>query len=194
VIRRLTLLALVLAFGAAACTSDPGDEAAESDAVGPSILEVPPTPTATDDGAEMPITELPDEEEGVLVNRFDLDPGDCFNTYPAALTDEEAQPTTRVVECERPHESEVYYQRNYPAGPDEFYPGAAAMQRWSQERCYREFHEFTGSEYEWSDLDIGVIHPTLTTWTGPGLHREVTCYVFAFTGGGLQGSMNNSGI
>ncbi len=161
----------------------------------PSIVEATPTPVVESDGAEIELTEVPEEEEGVLVNPFDLDPGDCFNTYGVAGPEPDVQPTTRVVDCEGPHESEVYYQRNLPGGPEENFPGEDAVRRAAEERCYREFEDFTGAVYELSALEIGVMHPTFDTWTGPGLHREITCYVYAVSGGALQGgSMAASGI
>lgn len=187
---RVTTSAIVLAT--AACSSaGVGDGQPETDRSEPGIIAATPTP---EPDPELETTDLPVEEEGVLVNRFDLDPGDCFNTYGVLANDEETQPTTRAVECTRAHESEVYYQRNYPGGADEPFPGVEELYRRAETRCYDEFPEFTGSEYVTSDLDIGVIHPTFETWTGPGLHREFTCFVFALGGGGLQGSMADTGL
>jgi hypothetical protein len=192
--RNLSFFLLSVGLFATACTSG-SPESTEADPLAPSILEATPTPTDETPPAELEVTELPAEEEGVLVNQYDLDPGDCFNTYAAPSVDLEVLPTTRVVDCNDPHESEVYYQHNLPGGPDEAYPGEDEIRRAAEQRCYREFEGFTASVYEVSALEIGVIHPTLETWTGPGLHREITCYVFAASGGALQGgSMANAGI
>lgn len=181
----------VAAIAGASCSSDTESPATPDTGITPGIIEPTATPPADD---TLETADLPEEEVGTLVNRFDLDPGDCFNTYGLVDTDVEAQPTTRVVACDDAHESEVYYQRNYPAGPEAPYPGADEMISWTEQRCYREFEAFTGATYELSALEIGVIHPTELTWTGPGLHREVTCYVYAVGGGGLQGSMAGSGL
>lgn len=193
--RSLLVAALTAALVVSACSSGGSESGADVDPSVPSILEATPTPVVESDGAEIETSEVPEEEEGVLVNQFDLDPGDCFNTYGVASPDLEVQPTTRVVDCNGPHESEVYYQRNLPGGPEETFPGEDAVRRAAEQRCYREFEEFTGTVYEVSALEIGVMHPTFDTWTGPGLHREITCYVYAVSGGALQGgSMATSGI
>lgn len=183
-----------VSLAAAACSSGgTADDTGGADTTGPSIIEATPTPVS-EAGAELELAELPDADEGVLVNRFDLDPGDCFNTSAVTDLTADAQPVTRVVDCARAHESEVYLQRNFPAAADEPFPGDEELQRWAEERCYNDFEDFTGREYELSDLEIGVVHPTFTTWTGPGLHREITCFVYAVAGGGLQGSMAGSGF
>ncbi|MDH3752325.1 MAG: septum formation family protein [Acidimicrobiia bacterium] len=191
---RAALLVAAATLAASACASTTGDSGADGDGLEPAIIAATPTPASgVGDGSDE-LVELPEVEEGVLVNRFDLDPGDCFNTYAVVDFGEDAQPTTRVVECTRPHESEVYLQRSFPAGPGEAYPGEEDIRAWADEQCYGDFEEFAAAEYELSALEIGVIHPTDTTWSGPGLHREITCYVFSATGGGLQGSMDGSGI
>jgi hypothetical protein len=193
--RSLLVVALTGSLVVSACSSGGSESGTDVDSTVPSIVEATPTPVVETDGAEIETTEVPEEEEGVLVNPFDLDPGDCFNTYGVATPDLDVQPTTRVVDCDGPHESEVYYQRNLPGGPEETFPGDDAARRAAEQRCYREFEDFTGTVYELSALEIGVMHPTFDTWTGPGLHREITCYVYAVSGGALQGgSMASSGI
>lgn len=189
--RPMAVLLSVVVAGACASSNDAA-EPAQSDGVQPALIEPTPTPL---EGEEVEEVGLPEEQQGVLVNRFDLDPAECFNTYGIVdVDDEDAQPETRVIECSIAHESEVYLQRNFPAGADEPYPGEEDLERWAEQQCYAEFEAFVGAEYELSALQIGVIHPSLTTWTGPGLHREVTCFVYSASGGGLEGSMANSGI
>ncbi len=177
---------LTLALWGAACSSAGSDAPVEpaTESLG-RIVELP----QTEDGEPIPL-----EPAGVVVNKYDLDPGSCFNRY--STLDETGGTTeeTRVVDCSEPHEGEVYLQLPYPAGAGEPYPGVSAMIGWTEQQCYDAFEDFVGLQYELSGLEIGTMQPTVETWTGAGLHREVTCYVYSYTGNALQGSMEGSGV
>ena len=99
------------------------------------------------------------------------------------------------MDCAGPHDGEVYFQVFHPAEASVPYPGGDEMLAWAQRHCYEQFEGFVGQEYELSELDIGILHPTNETWSDPiGRHREVTCYVEAWRGGRLLGSMRASGF
>ena len=147
------------------CTDDSAD-------VKPAIVQVTPQPT----GADQP-TPVP---EGRVENKYDLEVSWCFNRYDFLVeATNEVQEITTVVDCRRPHDGEVYATYFHPADAGTPYPGNREMERWANVNCYGGFAEFTGVDYELSELQIGTIRPTEETWQGEGLHREVTCYVFA---------------
>ena len=143
----------------------------------------------------LPVVEGTDRLEGLIVNPYDLEAGQCFNTYLTLLGDNTFEELTTVVDCAGPHDGEVYFQVFHPAEATEPYPGQDEMLNWAQQHCYAQFEGFVGQEYEVSELDIGILHPTEPTWSDPvGRHREVTCYVEAWRGGRLLGSMRGSGF
>lgn len=183
---RLAALLAVAALAAAACSSAVPEDTEPSAADTPGrIVELPQTA----DGEPVPL-----EPAGVLVNKYDLDPGSCFNQYSTLGETGGTTEETRVVDCADPHEGEVFLQLPYPASAGEAFPGVSAMIRWTEQQCYQAFEDFVGVQYELSGLEIGTMQPTVETWTGAGLHREVTCYVYSFTGNALQGTMAGSGV
>ena len=195
---RLAAVALIALAGVMAGCSGDGEQAGPDDLAPVRILR--PDPEAVDaadtprrDG--LPVVEETDRLEGLIVNRYELEAGQCFNSYLTALGDNQFQELTTVVDCTAPHDGEVYYQVFHPAEADEPYPGPDEMLAWAQGHCYEQFAGFVGQEYEVSELDIGILHPTNETWSDPiGRHREVTCYVEAWRGGRLLGSMRGSGF
>ena len=143
----------------------------------------------------LPVVDETDRLEGLIVNPYDLDVGQCFNSYLTVLGDNEFQKLTTVVDCAGAHDGEVYFQIFHPAEVGEPYPGVDEMEAWAQQHCYEQFAGFVGQEYELSELDIGILRPTNETWSDPiGRHREVTCFVEAWRGGRLLGSMRLSGF
>ena len=178
-----------------------GDETAQSAPVEPASVRIlrPEAEQAADAEADQsdgpPVVAESDRLEGLIVNPYDLDVGQCFNSYPTALGDGEYQELTTVVDCAGPHDGEVYFQTMHPAEAGEPFPGDAAMEMWAQQRCYEQFEPFVDQEYELSDLAIDTLRPTDETWSHPsGRHREVTCYLEAWRGGRLLGSMQQSGF
>lgn len=178
-----------------------GAEEDNSGAEGPAPVRIlRPDPEAVDasetprrDG--LPVVEETDRLEGLIVNRYELEVGQCFNSYLTALGDNRFQELTTVVDCAGPHDGEVYFQVFHPAEAGEPFPGGDEMVAWAERHCYKQFEGFVGQEYELSELEIGILHPTDETWSDPvGRHREVTCYLEAWRGGRLLGSMQLSGF
>ncbi|MXZ31392.1 MAG: hypothetical protein F4078_08370 [Acidimicrobiia bacterium] len=197
--RGLLATALVLLAVAAVAGCGEQEEAAAVEDLAPvRILRLDPGDVeraeATKRGG-LPVVEETDRLEGLIVNRFELEVDQCFNSYLTALGDSQFEELTTVVDCAGPHDGEVYYQDFHPADASAAFPGAEGMLAWAQRQCYEQFEGFVGAEYELSELEIGVLHPTEETWTDPlGRHREVTCYVEAWRGGRLLGSMRGSGF
>ena len=189
--------AVALAAVVAACGEQ--EEQAGPDELAP-VRILRPDPEAADDTQTqrrdgLPVVEGTDRLEGLIVNPYDLEAGQCFNSYLTLLGDNTFEELTTVVDCAGPHAGEVYFQVFHPAEAGEPYPGPDEMLSWAQQHCYAQFEGFVGQEYELSELDIGILHPTELTWSDPiGRHREVTCYVEAWRGGRLLGSMRGSGF
>lgn len=195
-LRSATLGLLAVTAVMAGCIE--GDEDAGADDLA-AIRILRPDPQAVERfGASqrggLPVVEETDRLEGLIVDRFELEVDQCFNSYLTALGDNQFQELTTVVDCADPHDGEVYFQVFHPAEADEPYPGPEEMLAWAQRHCYEQFEGFAGEEYELSELGIGTLQPTEETWTGLGQHREVTCYVEAWRGGRLLGSMRDSGF
>ncbi len=159
-----------------------------------------PDPEATDQEdiqrrGGLPVVEETDRLEGLIVNPYNMDVGQCFNSYLTVLGDNDFQELTTVVDCTGPHDGEVYFQIFHPAEVGEPFPGTDEMEAWAERHCYEQFAGFVGQEYELSELDIGILQPTDVTWSDPiGRHREITCFVEAWRGGRLLGSMRLSGF
>lgn len=190
--RFLTAL-VALCLLAVACTSD-GDDAADADAEStgtPQIIEADETDDSSEDPAAEPTpTPVP---EGVVVSPYELVTGDCFNDYVVIDANEVRQNVTTALDCNRPHDGEVYFHLFYTGDASVPFPGESTLDEWAQDQCFAQFEVFVRQPYELSELDIGMIVPTLETWNGAGLHRQVTCYVKAWRGGQLQGSMRETG-
>ncbi|MCB0997508.1 MAG: septum formation family protein [Acidimicrobiales bacterium] len=185
-IRRALLVALVaigLLVGAGACTSDDDDAAPDGeDAQG----EVLPTPTPGAEGEEAP-TPVP---EGVEVDRYSLNSGDCFNEYRQINEGLGLVDITTAVDCAREHDAEIYFTTIHPAPAGEPFPGSDEIGQWAIDTCYDAFADFVGVDYEVSLLEIGTVVPNLDNWTlGP--YRGLHCFVFN-PGGRLRGTMRGS--
>ena len=191
-------IAAVTLAGAVAACGEPEEQAGPDDLAPVRILRPDPetagdTDTQRRDG--LPVVEETDRLEGLIINPFDLESGQCFNNYLTSLGDNQFEELTTVVDCAGPHDGEVYFQVFHPGEVGEPYPGRDEMLAWAQQHCYTQFEGFVGQEYEVSQLEIGILHPTDVTWSDPiGRHREVTCYVEAWRGGRLLGSMRLSGF
>lgn len=197
--RALALVAaavIVMLLGA--CS---GDEPEQNDT---SQFIVPPDPTATVSSeaqasdADAPETDSNPEEavqlEGTVLNPFDLDQGDCFNEYRFTDRAGNRQQLTSRVDCARPHDREVYFKVDHPGDADARYPGESELLQWATDTCLEEFETFVGKEYILSALEFATLQPSFETWNGAGRHRGVTCFLFPFEGGRLQGTMSDSQI
>jgi len=157
----LLVAALALA-GCQSATEDPTPTDAPSSAASaePSTAasEAPPTSSA-ETGSD----------EGVETSVFDLEVGFCFST------DSDQLETVNVVDCEQPHEHEVFALVNHPAGDADAYPGDDALVEYADAECRPPFEEYVDRDYETSIWYITSLTPSAETW-GEG-DREVVCTV-----------------
>ena len=167
-------LVLVALVALVACSSDPSGDAGFGgrSASGRAV-----------DGSEVDATEEPDWR-GAPLNPFDLRAGQCFNEASwIDLEQERRISITATIDCEQPHDKEVYFEAEFPAPAGAPFPGDDAMTAWSTELCYEAFDDFVGLEYELSIYGIDFLQPTQETFEHPvGLHRRVSCYVYDSSG------------
>jgi hypothetical protein len=102
----------------------------------------------------------------------DFSIGTCFN---------DSEVDYPHVECDAPHEAEVYAKLIYP--DQAAYPGQEGFESWAEPLCYGRFERYTGIRYEESSLDFGYLYPGSQGWAA-GDH-EVICYLFDPSGDDL---------
>jgi hypothetical protein len=107
----------------------------------------------------------------------DFSIGTCFNDSEAGYPH---------VECDAPHEAEVYAKLVYP--DQAAYPGQEGFESWAEPLCYGRFEPYTGIRYEDSSLDFGYLYPGSQGWAA-GDH-EVICYLFDPGGNDLTDPIN----
>ena len=120
-------------------------------------------------------------------NVFDLKEGDCFNY-------EESEEITDVdlVECDDPHQREVYAVFSITAAPGLPFPGSSRVQDVAETLCLERFDEFVERPYLDSLLDIETFLPTQESWEDID-DREVTCSLYDLEELYMEGSMQGSG-
>jgi hypothetical protein len=116
---------------------------------------------------------------------FSLEVGQCFQLpegEPEQVTDVE------VVDCDQPHENEVFHTFELEG---ERFPGQEAATAAAEEACYgAAFEDYIGQPYETSQVEVFSITPTRTSWEEAD-DREVVCAVWIpeeQVEGSLQGS------
>lgn len=117
---------------------------------------------------------------------FSLDVGDCFQDPDSFDT----VAAVEFVDCEEPHDNEVYMVRRYTATDD--YPGDRAMEEAAYRLCLSGFQDFVGTPYATSRYDIAALWPTAESWAKLN-DREIVCAVFDVAGEPLAGSARDSG-
>jgi DNA-binding SARP family transcriptional activator len=140
-------------------------------------------------------TEVSREEPaaGREVSIRTLQVGDCLNTLPGS--DPPVQPggvtevpaTVLLVQCDVPHELEVYHGFELAAGP---YPGDAQVEALAREQCSAQFEEYVGVAPAWSGLEFLHVWPGRDSWELG--NRRGGCVLFDAVGRDLAGSMAGS--
>jgi len=177
------VVALLMAVAVVGCSSDAEPVA---DPTGPGILEAEPTPEG------LQALDFQNDLEGTVTSAQSLEVGDCFNEYSWHDRAGNEQQAMTVLSCSRPHDAEVFHIDLHPAGVAPF-PGDRKLEDFTQDICLELFEPFIKTEYILSDLEIGLFVPTFDSWNNND-DRRVTCFVYAFEGGLLKGSMANIGL
>ncbi len=142
---------------------------------------------ALDDGeddAEAGNTTTTPAGEPVAVDRIEV--GTCFND----AGDEGAFNYTElsVVDCEEPHDNEVYHLFDAPGGAT--YPGDDEIGQVTRDGCLSAFEPYVGKPYTESAFAILPIPPSKASWEGGD--REVVCAVYDAGRRELTGSVRGS--
>lgn len=194
--RFLTGAAFVAALAIAGCGNDAGDEtsadpaefaAEELEAVRGSANDTTTTTTTESTGL------APTDIRGAPVNQFTLELGDCFDRVEG-LSDGRPQTITAELDCDEPHQFEVFHRFTYPAEHPSPYPGESALRDYATQVCYRVFEDWVGSAYEVSDLEIDVIVPRQQDFEDDaGRYRGMHCSVGRVDGEPMIGTSEGSG-
>lgn len=117
-------------------------------------------------------------------NVFELAVGDCFDrsTETGEISD------VPVVDCDEPHDSEVFH--TFEVEGDDEYPGGEALVAQAEEQCLPAFADYVGLDYADSTLDVFPITPTDGSWAEGD--REVVCALYDLEQDELEGSMRGS--
>lgn len=89
--------------------------------------------------------------------------------------------------CAVPHDGEVVGAGDWTGIPD--YPGAADLETWANMVCIEQFTQFVGIDPDASELDLGVLYPSPSSWQEGD--RRAICAV-QFTDGPESGSVGGS--
>jgi hypothetical protein len=101
------------------------------------------------------------------------DVGQCFDTdhfVPGTAID---LPSARVVDCDGPHQQEVYAIVDQPSDPGAPYPGDDVLAAFADDRCLAAFTPYTGVDYRASHYDIANARPDQAAWDRG--ERRVIC-------------------
>ncbi len=156
-----------------------------TDPATPSGTDPAVTPTDPDRSTDgVPAVPTADPEDQSV---FDLQVGTCFNDPGSA---DEIQ-SVGSVPCETLHDNEVFALIEYPAGPDEAYPGREVVQDFADEECKGQlFTDYVGTEYQFSRFFATQLTPTDGSWAQGD--REIICLLFDTTTQ-LNASVRGSG-
>lgn len=99
---------------------------------------------------------------------FTIKVGDCLNDK-AGSTDVKEVP---LVDCDKPHDSEVYASIILDDGD---YPGKPAVVAEADSSCYAAFETFTGVAWDHSKYNFAPMYPTEESWAVGD--REVLCRI-----------------
>ena len=117
------------------------------------------------------------------VSYWDLEIGMCLND--ANLTGRVT--TIPLVDCDQPHDSEVYAIEALADGP---YPGDDEVFRLADEVCLDAYEPYVGMDYDISYYYFGYYWPDKNNW-GSG-DRNVVCVIYD-ENGQIEGSVRGSG-
>ena len=179
---------LIVALLASACSSGTDDPEKNTVSAAESA--------STDETESAGDATAPPIVPGAPLNPFDLRAGQCFNEgswYDEVL--ERRIDLTAMVECDQPHQREVFHEAEFPAPNGAPFPGETKMTEWSTQLCYAAFSEFVDAEYELSVYEIDFLQPTQETFEHPvGRHRRVTCFLFDQSTEMVTGSARATGL
>lgn len=150
-----------------------------------------PEPTETEEPVETEepepfVTEEPIEVEPEDQDVMILVVGDCLNEWTADFDDTVS--TVPIVDCDDPHDLEVYYEGVLDESGD--YPGDDELAEMVDQGCVDAFEDFTGSSYGSTTLYQTSLMPTEEGWDYGS--RDYLCMVGHLDGSQSTGSLEDS--
>ena len=106
-----------------------------------------------------------------------VDVGDCVDASGA-------------VSCADPHVGEVFFVGRHPAGPNDPFPGDAALEQHVVQTCVPEFERYVGVPVDQSTLDFSWYQPVAATWVQGD--RQIVCTVTNADRSEMEGRVRGS--
>lgn len=158
------------------------DESADTNG-DPDTVEPADTDEPTDTTEDDATTTTEDDSE---VSVYELGVGDCFDTIEVEEGDGLLVTTVELVECDDPHQAEVFSIETLENPSGDPFPGAEERDAAAQGLCEPGFEEFVGVPLAESELLLLWLAPTDESWADDD--REVACVVAAPDGETLTGT------
>lgn len=197
---RLFTCSLIVGLLTAACGGDGDESAGGSIPLDPAAAAAAErgdaATTATRSGADDEEIDIFDATQirGEPVNQYDLVVGDCFDRFETLRAGRKVVITSRI-DCEEPHQYEVFHMLQYDAPHPAIFPGDDAMTDFALNACYLEFESFVGEIYELSEYDIGVFIPTRENFEhSAARYRGIHCWLFRDDLEESAGSARDTGV
>jgi len=126
-----------------------------------------------------------ENNDGITVSVFDIKVGDCYqdpeeSDFVSELT---------LVDCDAPHDNEIYAFGLYPADEDDEFPDEETLDEFTDEYCTEVFEEYVGIAYDDSIYYVTYLQPTEESWNDGD--REVVCILYD-QDGPIEGSKKDS--
>ena len=125
-------------------------------------------------------------EDTTAAGEYGLAVGECIDD--SELAHYSAGDDYTTTSCDGPHDNEVYFVHDYPAGP---FPGEDAVSEELEDVCSGEFEGYVGRDYASSSLVIYRLWPGPDLWESGGRYGE--CLLFDTDAEPLIGSAYQSG-
>lgn len=116
---------------------------------------------------------------------FEISEGDCFDD----VSDFSEVSRLPVVDCDEPHDNEVYAVFDYLGSPD--FPGEDEMGDIAFDECIERFEDFVGLDYFDSEIFASAFWPSPATWADGD--REVICFVYEGDLSKITGTLRGAG-
>jgi hypothetical protein len=158
------------------------------------------TSTSTTTGTAAPVettttTEVP-LEGGKQIYVYSPAVGDCFDKRKVPGQNNKLTEVILMLECDQPHEFEVFAVVEYPA-PDpkstdpaaREFPEDDVLRKFAKTECPRHYEDYVGQRYELSKLEIAYVMPQKANWPS---NRKIGCELYDVTGRKFTGTVRGS--
>jgi len=117
---------------------------------------------------------------------LELEVGTCFDDVDELFEPEGGVPEVPIVDCDEPHDNEVYALFDLPDGD---FP--ADLTERAIDGCLAPFSGYVGRSWESSRFEIAWLRPSPETWDDGD--RQVICYLYDTDNQPIVGTARGSG-